>query len=455
MKIAQLAKSPWVFLPVIALGIFIATSINKSQPEIAHNQDITPVTKANYIELKSQLIRPKVKAYGEIKPDTLLTLSSEVSGRVMYLDPELKEGALLPKGHLIAKLDAVDYELAIKQAHAQVSQSQSQLSEIKLNQKASKIDLELALQSHQLAKKELQRNTRLIEKKSISQTSYETSRSNEIQKRQDVERLKAELANYPNQIALQQAQIEITQADLESQQRNLERTEIYLPFAARISRVDIETGSYMSLGASLVQIQGIEKVEINAALAMRQFISLINPKDMQPFSPQGEFNQEQNAFKRLIEISQIRAEASIADRPNFIWPANLVRMDNNLDPKSRTLGVILNIDDPYKDLIPGIKPPLIEGMYMSVNLIGAEQTLIPVPRKLFHEGQLYFINLDNKLERIQIDGISQGDYILISPIYTNYKVVSSDLFPAIEGMRLAPNLDIETGMKIKTWIAEQ
>ncbi len=51
-----------------------------------------------------------------------------------------------------------------------------------------------------------------------------------------------------------------------------------------------------------------------------------------------------------------------------------------------------------KGIVPGKRPPLLKGLYVAVEFLGSPQKRIVIPRKAIHEGRVYLVNDENKLE---------------------------------------------------------
>jgi len=142
------------------------------------------------------------------------------------------------------------------------------------------------------------------------------------------------------------------------------------------------------------------------------------------------------------------------DVPSATWQGSVERFIGNIDPVSRTLGVVVAVNQPYKDIQPGIKPPLIKGLYVSVKLSGDSQNLIVLPRETVHGDEVYVVN-DNELERIKVQGYALGDvYFVESGLTDGAQVVTNDLFPAAPGMLLASSTDQASQTKIDNWVGE-
>ena len=128
-----------------------------------------------------------------------------------------------------------------------------------------------------------------------------------------------------------------------------------------------------------------------------------------------------------------------------------------MDPASRTLGVVVSVDQPYEQIQPGKKPPLMAGMYAEIKLQGKARNFYLIPRDALHEGELFFCNKDDQLERRSIQPrLLQGNLVLFeNGIQSGEKIIVSDLFPAIPGMQLKPILDQEKQKWLKKWTEGQ
>jgi len=449
----RLFGKPWALLLVVALGVAIAATLIRNKPVMEHNDAPRSGTAAGVITLQQYAIQPEIIGYGELKPDRLLDMRAEVGGRVAQLHAELKEGAILPAGTLMVSLDKQDYQLTLAQARAQLNQRQQQLAELELNSGTLKTDLQLASEKLALARKELARNESLRKRQSLSQSAYERSRLEVIQQQQEIQSLKSRLQALPFQLAQQQAQIEVARADLASAERNLARTEIRLPFAARITNVSVEREAVIATGGALFIAQSLDRVEVNVQVPVAQFGLIVAGAIDQSISIQQLLNEGDSARRQLMERLALDASAQLVGNDQVSWPAQVVRTDSNVDPQSRTVGVIVAIDNPYDDLRPGVKPPLLEGMYMKVRLRGPAVPFVVVPRRAQHENSLYQLDSENRLQRVAVSGHNQGHMLLIAdPALAGQRIVTGDLFPAVNGMQLAPFDDRDSAAQIQRWV---
>ncbi len=444
---------PWALLLMVAVGVAIAMAIVKNRPVMEHSKAERTGTPAGVIELQQQQIRPQIIGYGEVRPDRLLDIRAEISGRVETVHPQLKEGAILPANSLMLTLDKRDVQLARAQARAQLNQRQQQLAELQLNDKNTRTDLKLVKQKLALSRKELARNEALRKKQSLSQSAYDRSRIEVIQLQQEVQKLNAQLQALPYQLAQQQAQIDIAESDLATTERNLARTEIRLPFAARITRVSVETEAVVSPGSALFTAQSLDRVQVNVQVPADQFGLIVAGGVAESISIDQLLIRGDSARQNIMAQLDLRASAQLAGNDQSHWPATVARTDSNVDPQSRTVGVIVTIDNPYRDIRPGVKPPLLEGMFMKVTLQGPATDFVVLPRSAVHENTLYQLDTSDRLQRAPVSGHSQGAMLLVKgSTLAGQRIVTSDLFPAINGMQLTPFEDTHSAQQVKRWV---
>jgi multidrug efflux pump subunit AcrA (membrane-fusion protein) len=134
------------------------------------------------------------------------------------------------------------------------------------------------------------------------------------------------------------------------------------------------------------------------------------------------------------------------------WDGRFARMSDTLDPDTRTVGVIVEVDQPYADVQPGVRPPLVKGLFVEVDLRGPPRPeRLVIPRHALHAGQVYLIGEDGRLEirAVTLETL-QPEYAAVADgVEAGERVVVSDLVPAITGMRLEGAPDNELLERLK------
>jgi multidrug efflux pump subunit AcrA (membrane-fusion protein) len=457
-KMKMWLKSKVAF-PVMAItGLIVMILIIKLQPSMKHKPVKNVVTPVNYIQVKPYLIEPEIIGYGVIKPDMILQAKAEVSGRITFIHPELKKGEILAQGTLLLTIDDKDYLLQLKQAQADLLVNKANLQEMTLTIENNELELSLALEKLQVREAEYARMVTLSKTGVVSKSSLNNEKQNLLKQKQEVQQLKNKKTILPSTLAVMKAQLEISKANLEKSERDLARTKVNMPFDGRISEVYTELNQYVTAGGlsssgQLFDAFTLDKVIINAQFPLEQFRLFARNFSREAFA----HNNNTPDMKGVLQ--SLGLSVLVKDPRGLFkaWPATVERFSDNLDAKSRTVGIIVSVSDSYKDVLPGTRPPLLEGMYMKVVLSGKLKNMLVLPRFALHNKQVFIIDDNNLLKRVNLEQLQyHGDLLLLEPknnqgIKASDKVITSDVFPAVEGMEVKPILDEIATEKLMQW----
>ncbi len=73
--------------------------------------------------------------------------------------------------------------------------------------------------------------------------------------------------------------------------------------------------------------------------------------------------------------------------------------------QTRTLRVVIAVDRPYENVVPGKRPPLSPGMFCEVELRGRPRPdQVVVPRTSVRNDAVYLVDGENRLEPRPVDG---------------------------------------------------
>ncbi len=454
-KIKQLMKTRFA-LPIIGLcGFVLMILIIKLQPNLQHEETSGLAVPVNYINVQTNLIKPEIIGFGVIKPDVKLQAKAEVSGRVTYIHPQLKKGEMFFKDTLLLVIDDKDYLLQLKQAQADLLVNKANLQEMKLIIDNNALELTLALEKLSVRDVEYKRMFKLSKTGVVSQSTLNAEKQNLLRQKQEVQQLENKKTTLPSTLEVMKAQLAISEAKLEKSQRDLDRTQVRMPFDGRISQVYTEFGQYVTAGGlstagQLFDAFSLNKMIINAQFPLDQFRTFAQNFNQQTFSD----NKNPPTMAQVLDSLGLTA---VVEDPSGLfkpWPAKVERFSDDLDSKSRTVGVMISVLDSYKEVLPGSRPPLLEGMYMKIVLSGKAKNMRSIPRFAMHNKQVYIIDNENKLKRLSLSNIQyHGDLVLVEKVLKeNDKIITSDVFPAVDGMSVLPILDENITKKMQDWL---
>ncbi len=431
---------PWLrkllILPPILLGAgALAFMIANKKPPIQK----PPAEQLRHVRVitaqKTDLI-PFIRGFGAVSPATSWNALAQVSGQVVYVHPDFRQGAILPKGTEIIRISPKDYELAVKQAKANIRAADAKLTELEVSAQNTRAALAIERESLELKAKDFTRKEALAKRGTISAANLDNERRDLLGQRKRVLELENALRLIPVQAdALKQSRA-VSLAQLETAKLNLERTRIKLPFTARISRVSVAITQFAGVGQSLGQADSIKTAEIYVQIPqshIQRFTRAISRDDK-------EYGISGGSLARWTKKHGLYAIVRLGSGGRKLeWKGKLSRISDLVDPKTRTIGAIVTVENSYGKAVPGMKPPLVKGMFVEVELrANALKDKILLPRSSVHEGKVFIRTDEGRLDIRKVKtGLIQGSLVVIDEgIKAGDEIVVSDLSPAIPGMRL-------------------
>jgi multidrug efflux pump subunit AcrA (membrane-fusion protein) len=428
-------KSGFTFFIALLVAGVVAVILIKTKTPLEHVALEMPSRVVETIAARQLPFRTRITAYGSVEPATTLDSMAEVSGKISYVHPNLKAGETIPAGTLVVRIDAEDYALTLKQTREDLKASQSSLQELDEEEKSTRRSLQLAQNNLAVGESELARIQDVYGKQLVAKSALDAERQRTIQLRQQVEDLQGRLNSYASRRRSISARIARAEQEVQNRRTILGRTEITLPFDARIGTVSIDQNEFVAVGSMLFEAIDLKSVEITAQLPLDSMRKLVSHLEGQT-SAMREFVQTGGRINESLGLSaRVRLVSGL---PGAVWEARVLRISEAIDATRQTLGIVVGVDNPYQKIIPGRRPPLLKGMYTAVDLYAPVQTALVVPRKALHEGRVYIANAEDRLVIRPVEiNLVQGNLVVIrSGIEIDERVIVTDLTPVIEDMPL-------------------
>ncbi|MDJ0955756.1 MAG: efflux RND transporter periplasmic adaptor subunit [Arenicellales bacterium] len=431
-------------IPILAIGVVVLVMLVKNRAEPERLEFEEKVTAARTIEVPSLTVIPRFTGYGTVEPSQVWNSVAQVSGKVTEVDPSFKEGNIIGVDQFLLQIDPTDYELAIAQAETNIESTRAQIAELEIQQKNSQASLAIEKESLSILEMEVQRKEKLVSSGAVSSSELEREQRSVLAQRQSIQNLENTVNLFPAERRRLEAELARLEAQLKSARLDLERTRITMPFVGRIADVGVEQFQFVRQGDRLATADAIAKAEIEVQVPLWRLGALIRSEGITDISElrSVDIGERLGVSARVyLDLDDLLTE----------WEGRVVRFSDELDPQSRTLGVIVEVDKPYSNIQPGVRPPLVKGFFVRVELLGRPRpNSIVIPRSALHEGHVYIVNSDSRLQRrrvtTEIDAASY--YSVIEGLQAGEKIVVSDLVPAIEGMLLDPVDDPETALRL-------
>lgn len=340
------------------------------------------------ITAKREAFFPTVSTQAVVESRYNINLKSQVSGQVVYISPKFVSGGSFETNEVIMRIDPSDYELALVQAEVNVARAEQTLS----------IEREQA---------------------DIARQDWDKYGEGEA----------TELVLRIPQLREAEAGLKGAQANYDTQKIKLERTQVKAPFPLMIGEKQVDLGQVVGNNQELASVYGTEEAEIRMPLSQKQ-MDLLSVKHV-GILPEDEVID--------VTVRDLTRDGDVK------WDAKILRIESNIDRKSRVYYAIGTVTDPMN--IKGDKetPPLLPGVFVDLEVHGPKiENVFRVPVKAMRDDNNVFIYKDEKLltKPVEVLHRDKKTVTITSGIEVGETITITPPFSYVPGMKSAiANLD--------------
>jgi RND family efflux transporter MFP subunit len=409
MKKGALFKTIRVLL-VLAISLIAALFLLALRPEPVRQ---TPEETGRLVEVmpvKAVSTHVVIESFGTVEPQDALKLVAEVPGVIVGMADAFEEGGFFEKGAVLIHIDPRNYQLEVDRCTVQIRQTDAEIKRLEqevLNLKAS---LEIAQSDTTLAKADYLRQKDLVERNVVSQSTLDKAEQRYLTSYERLQSLENEMALTGPRKEQLYAQRDMSRVMLQKAELDLEKTRITTPFDGWVLEKAVEVGQHVAAGQHLGTIYLDGALEIEVRIPMKDLKWL--PRSLDPNHP-------------------VAAEIEFGgDGTTHTWKGRMVRMKAQIETRTRTLPVIIGIED---TLVRGGKEAdmrLRPGIFVRVRIKGRKiDRAYVLPRHVVHPGDVVYTVNDQRLKIkpvrvlhtyqetvIITEGLSDGEHIIKSPL---------------------------------------
>ena len=395
-----------IILPLLILalgfGAFRLLASMREPPQRVSRSYAGPLVEA--VAAPLQQVQVVVEGQGTVRPDAQIDLVPQVSGIVVWKDADFKPGGTFAKGALLFRIDPRDYELVVQQAEVQVAQARYQL--------------DLAREEAAIAEEEWQRL--------------------------HAEEAPTDLVLRKPQLRAAEASLQGAEARLAEARLRLDRTNVYAPFAGRVRTARVDVGQHLNAGQSIAQLYSIEKAEIVVPVPDEDlgWFTLPLPIAIAPASTSIVSDLNAEGGSRAFAFSREGASAEISGAfagRRHQWSGRVVRTEGELDPQSRMVRLVVEVEAPYGGIADGI-PPLTVGMFVEVAIAGRMVDGVRVlPRVALRQGdRVWTVSRDGVLSirPVQVVRALEDEVLAYIDMPSEERIIVSQLSGVTDGMQV-------------------
>ncbi len=316
----------------------------------------------------------------------------QVSGRVVRLAREFKEGGFFQKGDLLFEIEDADYRLAAEKSRAQIAKAEYDLVSVESQARVARLEWE---------------------------------------------RVKLDDKTQPNPLVLYEPQLKNAQAalasakaDLRQRLLDMERTKIYAPFNCRVRSKSVDPGQYVTAGQTVATVAGTDTAEIIIPVPLDELHWLVVPR----------------ANGQAGSTARVHLNAGGTE---FAWSGRIDRSLGEVDAQSRMIRLVVQVDDPY-----GLKQAgghsfdLAEGLFVDVALKGrtVSQAFAIPAATLRHHQTIWLMGTDRTLDIQPVQVLRrEKDRVLVrGGLESGQKLITTQISGAAQGMQLRVASEVQS-----------
>ena len=442
-KFTKLAIHLLIVFGLLGIGGGVLAYLINTKPGPSGEKDKSQGRLVHVFRAERTSHRIASDTYGTTRASEVWAAIAEVRGRAVQVSEQFEPGEILPADSLLVRIDPTDYELAVTRLKAEVRARNEQLRELDQNEANLKEIYKLQHRQLKLAADAYQRQRQVFAKHAASRSAMEISEDAYVSRLTAAQQTRNSLALMPVKRDLLRASLEVAQSQLEQAKRDLDECVIRLPMPGRCASKSVEQNQYVTVGERLGTFLSLDMTEVVAMVETRKMAALFSGgiEELGVFDFTA-MNHSQSIWERVEVPAEVHW--SLGDR-SAVWHGRVARLGSSLDPGTRTIPVIIEVPDPYKNVKPGIRPPLVPDVFCEVTLYGTTvDDVVLIPRDALHNGSVYLLrNGKLHIQPVTVLVLEDSAGVISEGIDTGDEVILTDLFPASEGMALrgkvAPN----------------
>ncbi len=355
-------------LLLLTVAAFAARFIFTMAPEPAEVEAGSQAIPVEVRTVHSGAANANVTTTGLVIPAKVMTITPEISGRIVQRTVGLVPGSRLLEGELIARISARDYALALRQEQSRV--------------RSAELDVR-------------------------------TERARGDVARREWELLGGERTNEQEALALRQPHLVARRANLGAAESGVQRAKLNLsratlraPWNAIVAEITVEEGQIVGPGTKIARLIASDQMWVRASVPLDELDSLSIPG----------VNGEEGSTARVIH--------ELGPGRQIVREGRVLRLESELDPQTRMAQLLIVVNNPLDE--PAGVVPLLPGSYVSVEMTGRSvEGVFALFRPTLRGGDtVWIVDATSQLARrtvtvrfggsttVYVTGLEEGDRIV-------------------------------------------
>ncbi|MCB1858860.1 MAG: biotin/lipoyl-binding protein [Gammaproteobacteria bacterium] len=402
-----------IILPALILSLSIGgfVYLRASRPEQPGAQIDERVWRVEAITAQPGVLTPTLTLYGQLQTPEVFRASAPVTSRVDRV--LVREGEWVDQGQLLITLDSRDFLPELEQSKAEVAELEAQLSSEAIRYQADLEALKYERRLLELSRQGVDRVSQLQKKKLGSDSALDEARQLLARQSLSLTSREQSIADHPSRRQALEAKLQRARARVDESELDLERSQIYAPYAGILARVEVAEGNRVKENDALLSLYD------PASLELRARIPAPHVQELQ---------------QTLAGGGQLQGELVLgADRVKV----RLVRLAGQAEPSGIDAFFQIEVDGPTHY-------PLREGQSLKFDINRAPQeSAVAVPFSAVYSGERVYTLQEGRIQGIAVallgtfrDESGTERLVVRSPkLRSGDQLVVTHLPNAVDGLR--------------------
>lgn len=365
-----------IFLAIGANNILSATQQETQPPQAEPQYPIVSVT-----DVSPRSKQAEITAYGEVTSRNQLSITSQVSGQIIYISPNFLTGKTFNKGEVLLEIEPIAYQQSLANALATLADAKLALAEEQLNNEQAKQEW--------------------------LQSGLATEQASEL------------VLRHP-QLAVAKANVTLATNSVAKAKYDLAQTKLVAPFDALVVSKDVQVGTNIQVGTALAQLYDISLFEISLPLSYQQWQLL--PK---------------NSPESLKDM-----HVQLTDETNgTTWLAKVDRYEQHINSQNRQRALVVTVERPI-ELTQPLFPGTFVKATITGNAI--EQLWQLPASALIDNNTVWQVNDEGLLMQLPVNLVfSMNDAVYVQPLnhLSQAKIVNRPLASYLKNMKVDAKIE--------------
>lgn len=401
---------------VMAGSVLSYQYLKESRKEVPRRPPVERVWTVTSIPVVFTDHRPTLVTYGNVEPSRSVDLRALVSGEIVSVSPDMREGGIISAGEELLSIDPFEFEGALVEARANLDEARARLVEINAKIQLETDALALARTQLEIASRDIARVEALVARGAVSEKTVDDRRLIENQRAEAVSQRENQLAIDRARADQQRAGIDRLEWRLRQAERNLANTTLRAPFDAIISNVNAQPGRLVGINDAVATLIDSTQLDVRFILSDADFGRIADDAGTvvgRPVTVTWQIGDTPQTYPAIVERVTPRIESARGGIEVFARISDAAVRDATLLPRPGAFVEVEIADKSYRDA-----------------------TRIPATA-IYGTDTVYVVKDERLLKRnVIIIGRAGNDLLLRGDLAEGERVVTTRITEAGEGLKV-------------------